>query len=120
MRIFLISPVRNVKPEVSEAIRTWVAAMEAMDHKVHWPERDTDQKDQIGLRICSDNRTAIESADLIYVWFDPLSQGTIFDLGMAFALRKPVRLVNSIESTIGKSFQNMLLALSDPSRQDIK
>jgi len=49
----------------------------------------------------------------VHVWFDPNSKGVLFDIGMAFALGKPIRLANreELSPTEQKSFQNVLLAI---------
>ena len=102
---FLICPVRGHAASETEAI-VWSLESEGWD--VHWPPRDTDQADATGLRICSDNRSAIEAADAVHVIWDGKSQGCLFDLGMAFALRKIVIPIALPDATDGKSFQNMV------------
>lgn len=113
MKIFLICPVRGVTDEEKIIIERYVLNMEKYGHSVYWPWRDTDQDDSIGLRICQDNRRAIEEADEVHVWWNEKSQGSIFDLGMAFALRKKIFLVNFcfVLSTPHKSFNNVLLKI---------
>ncbi len=117
MKIFLISPVRRVSKRERKEIEKYVAKLEAQGHKVHWPERDTNQKDKIGLRICLDNKKAIEWADEIHIWWQwtkkRKSTGSLFDFGMAFVLNKPIILANpnEVEPTPEKSFNNVLLAL---------
>jgi hypothetical protein len=110
---FLICTVRNATGEQWAAQEEYVSSLEAGGIGVYWPPRDTDQDDPIGLRICSDNRTAMERADVVRVVWDPESQGSLFDLGMAFAMRKPIYLVNrkDIKPTDKKSFTNFLLAI---------
>ena len=109
MKIFVICPVRNADPEVTAAIAEAVAELEAEGHIVHWPARDTDQKDPIGNRICAVNCQAIEEADRVIIWWDPDSQGSLFDIGMAWALRKPLSLMNHVDFEPGKrSFAAML------------
>lgn len=107
MKTFLISPVRGQSPDAWAA---HVAALEAEGYAVHWPHRDTNQDDAIGLRICHDNAAAIEQADVVHVIWDGASQGCLFDLGMAFALGKKVIPVLLPDATSGKSFQNMVRA----------
>jgi len=115
MKIFLICPVRNVQLEERTKIEQYVSSLERSGHSVHWPERDTDQNDAVGLRICKDNRKAIRKADEIHVWWNEKSQGSIFDLGMVFASAKKIVLANPemIASTPQKSFNNVLIALSE-------
>lgn len=111
MKIFLISPVRRNNPQVEQEVRQYVEAQEAVGNEVYWPLRDTDQDDPVGYNICRLNVNAIEAADEVHVWFDPGSQGSLFDLGAAFALGKIIRLVNRVFKTEGKSFSNLLLLL---------
>jgi hypothetical protein len=113
VKIFLICPVRNVTPEETKAIQAYVADLEVKGHQVYWPARDTNQDDPIGLRICKDNRMAILQADGVHVWWNPASTGSMFDLGMAFMAHKWVVLVNGVEPTVGKSFNNFLLKLQE-------
>jgi len=107
---FLICPVRSGKYK-GEAER-WVKMLEEEGVEVHYPPRDTDQTDDgIGLHICEQNRAAIEDADSVYIIYDADSRGSHFDLGMAFALRKRILLINVDNPTPHKSFFNLLLAL---------
>jgi len=111
MKTFLICPVRGVTLEESRQIGEFVSELENRS-SVYWPSRDTDQDDLIGLRICSDNRAAMIDCDQVFVWWNSESKGSIFDLGMSFALRKPIFLANRVTPTEQKSFENVLLALS--------
>ena len=53
------------------------------------------------LSICQHNRLMIEWADEIHVFWDQRSMGTVFDFGMAFALRKKIVIEYLEEKTIG-------------------
>lgn len=116
-KIFLICPVRNITEEERERMKQYIKNIEKQGHKVHWPPRDTNQDDPIGLRICTDNAEAIIEADEIHVWWNPDSKGSLFDLGMAFILDvlhgKKIILANpdEVDSANKKSFNNVLLAL---------
>ena len=107
MRTFLICPVRGHDPETYARV---AADLERQGYEVHWPPRDTNQEDATGLRICQDNRAAIEAADMVYVIWDGKSQGCLFDLGIAFALQKRITVLDAPPPTDGKSFQNMMRA----------
>jgi len=131
MKIFLICPVRKRKKRTlkrfliwigiiadqdkqeQEAILRYVSGLEEAGHEVHWPPRDTDQDDPIGLRICQDNGQAIKEADEIRIWWNEKSLGSHFDFGMAFILQKKIVLINpqSVQRTLTKSFTNVLLEL---------
>ncbi|OGF74132.1 hypothetical protein A2W54_01615 [Candidatus Giovannonibacteria bacterium RIFCSPHIGHO2_02_43_13] len=112
-KAFLVCSVRNATPEQKAAAEFYVKNLEAKGYKVHWPPRDTNQDDLIGLRICSDNRAAIKNADEIHIMWDQNSQGSLFDIGIAFALEKKVILANpnAVQPTQNKSFANVLLLL---------
>lgn len=109
-KIFLICPVRNATEKQREIIADYIAYREKTGYVVHYPARDTDQDDPIGYRICQDNRKAIEAADEVHVFWDDKSTGTLFDLGMAFSLKKRLVIVNNddLVFTNGKSFANMI------------
>ena len=104
-KLFLICPVRGLDPD---AYKSAVKQLEDAGYEVHWPPRDTNQFDDTGLRICEDNRAAIEAADVVAIIWDGKSQGCLFDLGMAFVLRKPIVALELPPATQGKSFQNMI------------
>ena len=108
MKSFLICPVRGLAPDAHAAI---VSRLEAEGYEVHWPARDTNQNDHTGgLQICRENAKAIARADVVHVIWDGKSQGCLFDLGMAFILRKEVVPIDLPPPTEGKSFQNMIRA----------
>jgi hypothetical protein len=104
---FLICPVRGVDPGKSALV---VAQLETAGYSVHWPPRDTNQDDPVGLRICRDNADAIAAADVVHVIWDGKSQGCLFDLGVAFTLKKKIVPVSLPAPTESKSFQNMIRA----------
>ena len=105
MKTFLICPVRGHKPEETEEI---VAKLEKEGWEVHWPHRDTNQEDEHGLNICKENRGAIITADIVHIVWDGKSTGSLFDMGMAFALGKEIKIIELPLLTRGKSFQNMI------------
>jgi len=104
-RAFLICPVRGHSPSETEHI---VKELEDQGWTVHWPWRDTDQDDPVGLRICKQNREAIANADRVFLVWDGKSTGCLFDLGMAFALNKPLTILEAPPpDTPMKSFLKM-------------
>ena len=107
MKGFLICPVRGHDQEETKSV---VEKYEALGWKIHWPPRDTNQDDETGLRICTDNYRAIRESDVVLVIWDGKSQGCLFDLGMAFAMNKPISVIQVPMMTEGKSFQNMIRA----------
>jgi len=110
-KIFLICPVRNATDEQKQKMEAHIKNLEDRGHQVYYPARDTDQNDPIGYTICVTNANAIEEADAVHIFWDKNSTGSLFDLGVAFALKKSVVIVNidDLEPTEGKSFTNMLM-----------
>jgi len=115
MKIFLICPVREITETEKTEIENYIEKLENGGHSVHLPFRDTDQDDLVGLRICTDNKNVIESADEIHIWWNDKSQGSLFDFGMAFMANKRIVLANAdfVTPTPNKSFKNVLLALNE-------
>ena len=75
--------------------------LEAHKHYVKLPAFDDNPNlDSIG--ICEYNIKAIEWADEVHIFWDNRSVGTIFDFGMTFALRKPVRIIYLENKTLDK------------------
>jgi nucleoside 2-deoxyribosyltransferase len=103
-KTFLICPVRGHDRNETEEV---VKQLER-EYEVHWPPRDTNQNDATGFRICCKNRDAIKSADVVHIIWDGKSQGSLFDLGMAFAFGKKIIPLELPEQTPYKSFQNMI------------
>lgn len=111
--VFIICPVRNMTEEEKEYLDAYVKNLEEQGADVHYPPRDTNQNDTIGFNICSQNKKEMKKRDEIHVFFNPDSTGTLFDIGMAFALGKPVKLINKVEKTEKKSFSNVLNYLNE-------
>ena len=66
--------------------------MKNKGHEVKIPAFDS-RPDLDDLGVCIYNRSLIEWADEIHMFWDQRSIGTIFDFGMAFMLRKPLKII---------------------------
>jgi len=119
-KVFLICPVRNASPEKKLRMQRYVWDMEHEGYDVYYPAVDTDQNDEIGYRICSDNAKAILEADEVHIFWDKDSKGSLFDLGVAFAYGKPLVLINpeDVDGVEGKSFENMICYWSFKSEEE--
>jgi hypothetical protein len=106
-RIQIICTVRKATPEYLSNLEKYVACLESKGHIVHLPHRDVDQN-QRGIKICQDHRDFMESCDEVHVFYSPDSQGTHFDLGMAFALKKKLVVVDNVDIPEGKSYARMI------------
>ena len=101
MKIAIICPVRNGVPE---EVADYVIKLEAKGNLVHFPPRDNPQEDDIGYYICFTMLEAIRKANEVHIWYSPDSQGVHFDLGIAFALHKKLKLINNPPDVDGKSY----------------
>jgi len=112
-KIFIIHPVRNLSLEWKKGLEKYVEELERQGYIVHFPIRDTNQNDRTGLNICRENLRAIKEADEVHIAWDGKSQGCLFDLGMAFALNKPIKTITGYfpNPTLHKSFASMVHAL---------
>lgn len=108
MKIFIICTVRGATPEYKKELEHYVAELEANGHEVHLPHRDTNQN-ATGIEICKENATAIYNSSEVHIFYNELSQGTHFDMGVAFALGKRIKILKNGEITKGKSFCRMLV-----------
>lgn len=107
MNIFIISSVRNATIEYRNKLNDYVSDLEKEGHNIHLPHRNTNQ-DGSGLGICKENRDAIVKADEVHIFYSSSSQGTHFDMGMAFALRKKIKVIENEKYGEGKSYPRML------------
>lgn len=109
MKIYIIGPVRDVEEWMLRKMSAYVQGREYDGHSVYWSHRDTHQDDPTGYQICQDNLAAIQACDRVDVFWTDTSRGSLFDLGIAWALRKKLKLVEEFtEPTDGKCFQRVL------------
>lgn len=109
MKIFIICSVRDASADLRDRLEKYTADLEADGHSVHLPHRNTDQTAD-SISICRQNMRAIELADEVHIFYDPASFGSHFDMGVSFAKGKPIKIVEGVKETKGKSFHNMLAA----------
>ena len=107
-KIFIICTIRSATQEYINKLESYVSELEDKGYKVYAPHRDTDQL-ALGYDICKQNMQGIIDADEVHIFYNSQSQGTHFDMGMAFALNKKIVIVENEELTDGKSFQRMLV-----------
>ena len=90
-----------------------VEEMTEKGHEVRIPAFDNHSADFDELDICEYNRNLIEWADEIHMFWDGRSIGTIGDFFVAFALRKPVKIIY-LES---KTIRNVMLKYAEKCNQ---
>ena len=102
-KIFLICPVRNATLEQKKWIEAFVEEKNKENYIVHAPHLHTNQVDPLGwYNICKQNADEIASSEEIDIYYDQSSTGSVFDLGVAYALNKPLVLLNRDEITFNE------------------
>lgn len=107
-KIFIICSVRNASKKYIKKLYDYVESLERNGYCVHLPNRDTDQT-LSGIKICEQNKIAIENSDEVHIFYSHKSQGTHFDMGVAFANNKRIVVIENETHGNGKSFPRMLM-----------
>lgn len=105
--IYVICLVTQSTVESLNAQALYVKSLEAEGHHVFYPARDTDQEAG-AWDINRQNLEAIRDADEVHVFYSQTSHGVHFDLGMAFALDKPIKVVSE-QPVVGRASYLQLL-----------
>lgn len=106
-KIFIICSVRGATKDYQTKLEEYVDILEKDGNIVHLPHRDTDQT-ATGLDICRQNANAVKEADEVHIFYNSKSQGTHFDMGVAFAYGKKIVVVENEIYGEGKSYPRML------------
>lgn len=111
--VFLICKVRNATENDLQKQSDYVLNLESSNFRVYYPPRDTDQNDKIGNSICTKNYQSMKTSKMVHIYIpddEILSEGMLFDFGMAFALNKKIVLTNvkSLMLSGQKSFLNVM------------
>lgn len=116
-RIYIVCPVRKLTELEKAVILQYVDNLEKDGHEVRCPFRDTNQVDEIGLRIVEDHENDIIWADEVRVWWNSTSEGSLWDfaqfrMAKRFMPGKRILIINilSVDITKEKSYTNVLLA----------
>lgn len=97
-KIFLICPVRNATDNQKQWIENFVKEKYTEGYIIHAPHLHTVQSDLFGgYAICRQNANAVATSEEIDIYYDQSSTGSVFDLGVAYALSKPLVLLNKDE-----------------------
>ena len=112
MQVFIISSVRGVDSSYQKKLEKYTEDLENKGIVVYLPHRDTNQS-ACSLNICETNLAAIQASDEVHIFYNPKSQGTHFDMGIAFALNKPIKVIETVEFGSGKSYPRMLKEWQD-------
>lgn len=78
--------------QYQDKIREHAQKLRKEGHTVFIPAFD-DHPELDELGVCEYNLALIEKSDEVHIVWDQRSYGTVFDFGMSFALRKPIRII---------------------------
>lgn len=95
MRIFIAHSLNFKDKErlhVHPLVLGYVKKLEKKGCKVYFPFRDTPQNKSIP-KILEANLKGIKWCDEVHLLWDGTSHGSLFDLGSAYALGKPIKVV---------------------------
>lgn len=96
---YIICTVRNTTPEEQAIFKEYTAELEALGMKVYWPDPNADyQKDSNGLNICLRHRQETAFSRDIRTFWNPKSEGSVFDLANCLVIDKPIKLVKLINA----------------------
>lgn len=80
----------GLKDVVGKAVK----GLEREGCQVYFPARDTPQGNQVDVEtILQNNYNGLKDVNIVYCYWDGVSQGTLFDLGMAYALGIPIKFI---------------------------
>lgn len=122
-KIFLICPVRNATPEQRKWIENFVYEKYNNGYIIHAPHLHTRQSDLFGgYAICKQNALAVATSNEINIYYDQTSTGSVFDLGVAYALNKPLVLLNKeqIEFNDNNAIDNIVKNWADIKKDKVK
>jgi nucleoside 2-deoxyribosyltransferase len=112
-KIYILCPVRNITEKQKKEIEKYVKKMDKKN-EVHYPPRNVDQDDETGINICKAHLEFMEKCDEVHIFWDRNSKGSHFDLGMAFALKRKMKLISHFQDRENhKSFLNVIFELQE-------
>lgn len=107
--IYLISGSRSNTEEEQKLVEEYIEEQENKGNEVVYPLKDVEQDDETGWNIVYNEYESMKECDEVHVIWDPDSGGRHFDLGMAFALEKPLKRVRHMkEDNDGKSYWKVM------------
>lgn len=77
-----------------------------IDIKCYIPGRDTPQ--DCGDNIIVKNREEMEKCKEVHVIWDGVSQGSLVDIGMAYGMKKPIKIIDIIARSWGTYLQTKI------------
>ncbi|MFH1978879.1 MAG: hypothetical protein ABII97_00615 [Patescibacteria group bacterium] len=116
-KIYMICSVRKATEKEKDEIIAYAENMRRKNHDVRCPITDTNQVDELGLRIVEEHEDDIIWADEIHIIWNHGSEGSLWDVAQTrmarrFMPEKKIIVVNvsEVQITDVKSYTNVLLA----------
>nr|MCR5553896.1 hypothetical protein [bacterium] len=95
---------RNATQEQKTWIENFVKEKYNNGYQIHAPHLHTRQTDLFGgYSICRQNAEAVASSQEVNIYYDQSSTGSVFDLGVAYALHKPLKVLNRDQITFNRN-----------------
>ena len=107
MNIYIICPVRGLKPSQEIDIREYIMELEENAHSVHsWLNVNQTTK---AYNIAMAHLEAMKKCDEVHIFWESSSGGSHVDLGMAMAFYKPIKLIKLFsKETKKKSYLDVI------------
>jgi hypothetical protein len=110
--VFTVWPTNSATSEELASIEKYVSNLRRDGVQVTFSPEDRLQDAASGLKRRSFEKEAIRQADEVLVYYKPKDPDVMFTLGRVFAAEKQITLINTLQETPGKSFDNVLLDLA--------
>lgn len=107
-KIYIICPVRNITLKEKATIDLYVTFLENSENEVFLPYRDAPQANRICCEIVIPEVKAISESNEVHIFWNRTSEGSHFDLGVVFYLKKLLILINNPEDIEGKSYLKVI------------
>lgn len=113
----MVCSVRKATEEEKKKILAYAKNLKEKGHEVRCPISDTNQVDELGLRIVEEHEDDIIWADEVHIIWNPISEGSLWDVAQSrmarrFMPEKKIVVVNAseVQITDKKSYTNVILA----------
>lgn len=111
MKVAVIGSTRYVNRMIDHVLELGGEGIDASTPKFDGPMLNE-------LEVAKSNLNLIKESDEVHVFWDGQSNGVIFDLGMCFALGKPITMVYENYRTFSNLFRQMENANASADRTD--
>lgn len=116
-KIYMICSVRKATKKEKKEIIAYAENLRNKGHEVRCPITDTNQVDELGLRIVEEHEDDIIWADEVHIIWNPASEGSLWDVAQTrmakrFMPEKKIIVVNAseVQVTGEKSYTNVVLS----------